>query len=169
MDTNLSRLLPESHGSDFHQERRRKFKERMQLSLLLSRRPRKAIAEDMDVSESTLCDWLNLGKRDSMPAHFLDAWTREVGKGVLQWAAKENGLGLVETGETGPSLVTDAVQLLALISVHQGELMAQILQAQAGGIIGDAERSAIWPGICTLIRELEAAADCFRPRMKGVA
>lgn len=160
----------ENHPQDFHQDTRRKFKERMQLSVLSSRRPRKAIAEDMGVCEASLSDWLDVGKRSSKPAHHLAAWTREVGPGLLRWIARENGLGLVtEAGTAGPVEMADPGLLLALISIHHGMLMGQIIQAREDGIIDDRERAEIWPEIQRLIRELEAEAEYFRPVQKQVA
>jgi dUTPase len=167
MTTKVQRSSSESQQPDFHQEKRVKFKELMQLGVLLSKRPRKAIAADMEVCQASLCDWLNPDERSSMPAHHLASWTREVGNGALKWIAKENGLGLVDEDESGPVEVQDSAQLLALIAIHHGKLMGQIIQAREDGIIDDDERTEIWPAICCLIRELEAEAEYFRPRTKN--
>lgn len=166
MESNLARHLPEGKTPDFHQDRRRRFKERMELSVLLSKRPRKAIAEDMGVCEASFSDWLNSGKRESMPAHFLDAWTREVGRDILQWVAKENGLELVPLADTTPEVVADGNQLLALISIHHGKTMGAMIQAREDRVIEEREKRAIFPDIQRLIRELEAEAELFRPSME---
>ena len=162
----MSQDFPECHALDIHRDIRKKFKKRMQLEILKSKRERKAIASDMGISPSLLCDWLNEGKPDSMPAHFVDAWTREVGPGLESWIARENRRRLVSDDETEPIEVADSAQLLALISMHHGRLVGQIIQAREDGVITDSERAAIWPEISRLIQELEAEAEYFQPRSK---
>ena len=166
MSSNIGSLATEHNERDFHSDIRKKFKRLMQTSILASKRERKAIAADMGISPSLLCDWLNEGKPESMPAHHLDAFTREVGKGTLRWIARENGLGLVSEDDPHHVEVTDSAQLLSLIAMHHGQLMGQIIQAREDGVIDDHERASIWPEIQRLIRELEDEAEYFRPMSK---
>jgi len=168
MDPNVTSNMTEGQIDEFQRDLLKKLKHRMNLELLLSGRERKAIAPDLPASQATLCDWLKEGKPSVMGAHWLPAWTREVGPGLLRWIAKEAGYGLVDQDEAGPVEVTDSAQLLALISAHHGHVLAMIIQAREDGIIDDDERGAIWPDICLLIRELEleAEAEYFRPRSK---
>lgn len=165
MDSNLARRFPENQPEDFHQDRRKRFKEMMLLQILLSRRERKAIADDMRISQGLLSDWLNEKTRESMPAHWLDAWTREVGPGLLAWVAKENGFQLVRNEDAPPTAVIDGSQLLALIAKHCGCLVAAVIQAREDGIIDDDERRQVYPEFMRLIGELEAEAERFRPNV----
>lgn len=173
MNRSIGNPSTEDHHQEVHRDIRKKFKELMQLSILVSRRERKAIASDMHISAGLLCDWLNPGKPESMPAHYLASWTKEVGKDVLRWIAKENGLLLVEEESEPAQEIHDSAQLLALISVHHGRLMGQIIQAREDDVIDDKERRLIFPEICRLIHELEAEAEYFRPsyrpREEGVS
>lgn len=152
----------------FRRQIRKNFKARMNMEIALCQRERKAIGADMGISQATLSDWLSEGKIESMPAHMLPAWTREVGRGLLSWVARENGLDLVDREDSAPE-VTDAGQLLGLISIHHGKVMALILQARIDGVIDDAERQAIWTEIQRLLREIEMEAEHFRPRSLGEA
>lgn len=165
MTMNIGNNTPENNQEVFRRQIRKNFKSRMALEIALSRRERKAIAEDMGISHPTLCDWLNEGKQESMPAHWIPAWTREVGRGLLQSLAKENGLMLVDA-EDSPVEIQDAGQLLSLISRHHGQVMALIIQAREDGAIDSQERETIWPEIQRLIREIEAEAEFFRPFSK---
>ena len=167
MTGSIGTQSPEGQHQDIHRDVRKNFKKRMQLSILLSGRERKAIASDMKIIPSLLCDWLNEGKPESMPAHFLASWTKEVGKDVLRWIAKENGIALVDEEDIGPVHVANPAHLLALISQHHGKAMAQMIHAQADGVIDDEERFSIWPELCRLIQELEAQAEHYRPRSKS--
>lgn len=167
MHENISPAPSEKQVAEFQREMLKKFKERMALELMLCRRERKAIAPDMPVSLASLSDWLNTEKPGAMGAHWLVAWTREVGSGLLRWIAKETGFGLVDQDEAGPAEVTDSAQLLALICQHHGHVLALIIQAREDGIIDDQERDVIWPEICRLLRELEAEAEYFRPRNRS--
>lgn len=164
MDNNFAPSCAECQEGNFQVALSRKFKERMGLEIALSRRPRKAIADDMPCSQASLCDWLNTAQgKATMPAHWLAAWTREVGAGLLKWIAKENGLGLVDLEESGSVDTSNSAQLLALISQHHGHVLALIIQAWEEDLIPEEEKAGIWQELCRLIRELEAEAEAFRP------
>ena len=168
MPDNFSPGPTEKQVSEFQRDLLKKCKNRMNLELLLSQRERKAVAPDMKISEASLCDWLMEGKNCAMGVHWLPAWTREVGSGLLRWIAKEAGYGLVDEDEAGPVEITDSAQLLALIAQHHGHVMALIIQAREDGIIDEQEKASVWPEICRLIRELEAEAEAFRPSKRAV-
>jgi hypothetical protein len=163
MESNIPSDLSEKQVAEFQREQLRRFKKRQLLELMLSNRERKAVAPEFPVSLATLSDWFNEEKPAAMGAQWLPAWSREIGPGLLRYLAKEAGYDLVEAGELGPVPVTDAGQLLALISTHHGRLVGQIIQAREDGQITDEERRQIWPEITRLIRELEAEAEYFRP------
>lgn len=163
METNVNSGLSEKQVAEFQREQLRRFKKRQLLELMLSNRERKAVAPEFPVSLATLSDWMNEDKPAAMGAQWLPAWTREIGPGLLRYLAKECGYDLVDAGEGGPVECADSAQLLALISIHHGRLMGQIIQAREDGAITDQERQEIWPEICRLIRELETEAEAFRP------
>jgi hypothetical protein len=163
MPETVTSNMSEKQVAEFQKRQLRDFKYQQNLELMLSRRERKAVAPGFPCSEASLCDWLKEGGPAAMGAQWLPAWTREVGPGLLRWIAKECGFDLVDEDEAGPVEVTDSAQLLALIAVHHGRLMGQIIQAREDGNIDDQEREEIWPEVCRLIRELEAEAEYFRP------
>lgn len=166
MEVNFNHSCADGQEGNFQSELAKRFKKRMAMEVMLSRRERKAIAEDIPISQASLSDWMNTGKAAAMPTWWLPAWTREVGPGLLRWIAKEAGYGLVDEDEAGPVEVVDSAQLLSLIAQHHGRVMALIIQAREDGLIEEQEKAAIWPEICKLIRELEAEAEIFRPNSK---
>ncbi len=168
MQSNLAVPLGQNQTEDFDFDRRKRLKRQMALEILLSRRERKAIAADMPISEGLLSKWLKEGRPDAMPAHWLDAWTREVGPGLLAWIAKESGHAVVDQeGTPDETAGLDSAQLLSLICRHHGSVMALIIQAREDGVIDEHEKPEIWTEIQKLIRELEAEAEYFRPRKAG--
>jgi len=164
MESNFVHNPAECHREDFNRAIRKNFKHRMNLEMANSMRERKAVAADMEISATTLCDWLKEGKQDSMPAYWLASWTREVGPGLLRWIAKENGLTLVFDEGTAPALVTNSASLMALIARHHGQVMGLMIQAHEDDAIDEAEREAVYPEIQRLIRELEVQSENFRPK-----
>lgn len=165
MTGNLALPLPQDQPENFEETNRAKnFKRLLNLDLLLSNRPRKAIADGMGVSESSLSRWLSESVRDNMPGYWQAAWNREVGLGTFRWTAKESGLVLTRDDYEQPEPVEDGAQLISLISKHHGNVMALIIQAREDGVIDDTERATVYPEIKRLIREIEAEAEYFRPR-----
>ncbi|BDU72348.1 hypothetical protein [Mesoterricola silvestris] len=162
MESNLAHCLPEGQPENFEESRIKRFKRRLNQETVLCGRERKAIATDMQCSQSSLSIWLDHG-RGSMPVHWLPEWTREVGPGLLSWIAKENGYSLVQETAGEPVPVMDAGQLMALIALHHGKAMAGMIQAREDGVITEQEKRDVFPDLQRLIRELEAQAENFRP------
>lgn len=150
-------------------KRSREFKQWLNLELLLCKRPRKTICEDMEISEPLLSDWTNDKLLVLPPPWRLIGWTREVGPGLIRRVLREAGrYDVVDLDRADPPVrVTSGTQLVGLIAKHQGHLTAVSLQALEDGVIEDHERDGVYPEIQRVIRELESLAENFRPLTKA--
>lgn len=124
-----------------------------------------AIARGMGQDPAQVCRWLSADYSDSMPLWALAMWTREVGPGLLEWAAEQAGYSLVTDD---PRTEAEAGDLTSAIARDSGNLIAQLVEARRDGIITQAEREQIWPLIQRLLHELQAEAEHFDPRPANI-
>ncbi|WP_257306275.1 hypothetical protein [Geothrix campi] len=141
MCSSVGSTSPQDQPDNFDETALRRHKRRLREQAEHCGRPLKAIASGMGLADqSQLTRWLQDQYRDSMGSHWVEAWTREVGHGYLNYINSECEHAHSHAHQTAEAL---AALFIRMAGKQAGQTIEHI---HSGGVYTGHEKQIDLPG-----------------------